>query len=197
MVRPGPKTTQDEVKAAVVSLLKQHPEGLNFNKIFKVLKGQKVLGSFSVLARAMKDLSKAGIVAFEDAQASGSKIPKRVYRLSTPMEQDFRRIKQKESVPLKDVMLQETLLNHLFLTLNNNLLSAYRLLLHEKNPSADNARWKFILNYEIKYIQAFMDAVAQAVTEGRIPIEKADKVAYEVNKRILGETLQQQSYSSP
>jgi len=189
MVRPGPKTTQDEVKTAVVRLLEKNSEGLNFNEIFRRLKEQKVLGSFSVLARAMKDLSEAGIVKYRDVQVSRYKISKRIYKLTELMERELRQLymeaKEKERVPLKKIVLEETLLCHLFTTHANNLIAAYRSLLHEENPNDENARWKIILNMELEYMRAFMSTVAKAVSEGKIPIEEAEKVAYETNKKIL------------
>jgi len=188
MVRPGPKTTQDEVKTAVVKLLEKNPEGLNFNKIFEKLKKQKVLGSFSVLSRAMKDLCKAGVVKYEDVKVARYKIPKRVYTLSDPMERMLKQqyIREKEKVPLKDIVLEETLLQHVFLTHINNLIASYRSLLYEEKPSDENAKWKFILNLELGYIRAFMNSVAKAVSEGKIPIEEAGKVAHEVHKGVFG-----------
>lgn len=189
LVRPGPKTTQEEVKTAVVRLLQEHPEGLNFNQIFKQLKGKEVLGSFSVLSRAMKDLCRAGIIEYRDTQVSRYKIPKRVYKLTAPMERELRQLyeeaKEKQKVPLKKIVLEETLLSHLFLTHINNLIAAYRILLHEENPSNENARWKLILNLELEYMRAFTNTVAKAVSEGKIPVEKAGKVAYESYKRIM------------
>jgi hypothetical protein len=189
MVRPGPKTTQEEVKTAVVRLLKEHSEGLSFNQIFKQLKGKEVLGSFSVLTRAMKDLCKAGVAEYEVTQVSRYKIPKHVYKLTEPMERELRQLymeaKEKEKVPLKKIVLEETLLSHLFLTHINNLIAAYRILLHDENPSDENARWKLILNMELEYMRAFMDAVAKATSEGKIPIKKAEKAAYQVHKKMM------------
>lgn len=189
MVRPGPRTTQDEVKTAVVKLLEQHPEGLNFNEVFRRLKEQKVLGSFSVLSRAIKDLSTAGIVEYKDVQVSGLRIPKRVYMLSDPMvsvlKQRYIEAKKKEKVPLKEILLKEQLLYHLYWTHIVNLISAYRCLLLEENASDENARWKFLLNMEFDYVRAFMNAVAKAVSEGKMPIEEVEKVAHEVQKRLI------------
>jgi len=189
MVRPGPKTSQDEVKTAIVGLLRENPEGLSFNQIFKRLKNKGVLGSFSVLSRAMKDLRKAGIVKYEEIRALKYKIPKHVYKLTEPMEREIRKsyieAKIKETIPLKKIVLEEELLTHLFLTHINNLVSVYRSLLYEENPADENARWKFILNLEIGYMRTFMNAVAKAVSEGKIPIEEAGKVAYEVHKGMM------------
>lgn len=188
MVRPGPKTTQGEVKTAVVRLLQEHSEGLSFNRTFKELKGKKVLGSFSVLSRAMKDLCNASITKYEDTQVRGHKIPQRVYKLTAPMERELRQqyveAKKREAVPLKQIVLEETLLHHVFLTLINNLMSAYRSLLHEENPLDENARWKLILNLELEYVRAFMCAVAKSVSEGEIPIEDAEKVASELHRKV-------------
>lgn len=186
-MRPGPKTTQNEVKTAVVRLLERHSEGLNFNAIFRRLKKQKVLGSFSVLTRAMKDLYRAGVVKYEDVKAARYKIPKRVYMLSEPMERMLKQryIREKEKVPLKDIVLEETLLDHIFLTHINNLIASYRILLHEENPSDENAKWKFILNLELEYMRAFMGSVAKAVSEGKIPIEEAGKVARRLMLQLL------------
>jgi DNA-binding transcriptional ArsR family regulator len=188
-VRPGHKTTQEEVRTAVVKLLQEHPEGLGFNQIFKELKGKEVLGSFSVLSHAMKDLRKAGVVKYKDVQLSRYKIPPRVYKLTEPMERELRQLhigaREKEKVPLKKILLEETLLRHLFLTHTNNLIAAYRSLLCEDNPSDENARWKLILNLELEYIQTFMNIVAKTISEGKIPIRKAEKVAYEVHKRMM------------
>jgi hypothetical protein len=152
MVRPGPKTTQEEVKTAVVRLLQEHPKGLDFNQIFKELKREEVLGSFSVLSRAVKDLRKASIAKYEDTQVRGHKILHRVYKLTDPMERELRQQyveAKKRAVPLKQITLEETLLHHLFLTHINNLISAYRYLLHEENPSDENAGWKLIFNLEL------------------------------------------------
>jgi hypothetical protein len=189
MVRPGPKTTQEEVKTAVVRLLQEHREGLNFNQIFKQLKGKEVLGSFSVLSRATKDLCKAGVVKYEDSQVPRYRIPRRVYRLTEPMERELRQLNMKargeRKVPLKEIVLKEALLNHLFLAHTNNLMAAYRILLNEENPLNENARWKLILNYELSYVRTFMDAVAKATSEGKIPIKKAEKAVYQVHKKML------------
>jgi len=187
MVRPGPKTRIEDVKTAVVKLLKENPDGLNFNKIFEDLKGQKVLGSYSILSRALKDLCKAYVVEYKEVKVPRYRIPKRVYTLSDPMEKMLKQlyVKEKGKIALKEIMLVETLLRRLFLTHVNNLIAAYRGLLYEENPSDENARWKFILNLELKYIRAFMDSVAKAVSEGKIPIEEAGKVAYEVHRGMM------------
>lgn len=185
-MRPGPKTRLEDVKTAIIQLLRDNPEGLNFNAIFRRLKKQKMLGSFSVLTRAMKDLREAGVVKYKDVEVPRYKIPKRIYTLSDPMEHMLKQqyVREKEKVPLKDIVSKETLLRHLFLTRMNNLVAVYRDLLHEENPSDENARWKLILNLELEYMRAFMDAVAKGVSEGKIPSEEAGKVAYEVHKRI-------------
>jgi hypothetical protein len=188
MVRPGPKTTQEEVKTAVVRLLQENPEGLSFNHIFKQLKSKEVLGSFSVLSRAMKDLNRASIAEYRDTQVSGHKIPRRVYKLTDPLwrelKQQYIEVKKRETIPLKQIVLEEKLLHHVFLTLINNLMGAYRSLLNEENPLDENATWKFILNLELEYVRAFMNSVAKSVSEGKIPIEEAEKVASKVHGKV-------------
>lgn len=192
MVRPGPKTRIEDVKTAVVKLLRENPDGLNFNKIFDDLKDQKVLGSYSILSRALKDLCEAHVAKYKDVKVPRYRIPKRIYTLSGPMDRALRRLtqsytkaKMKEAVSLKDIALNETLLRHIFWVQTNNLMGAYRDLLHDENPSDKNARWRFILNLELRYIRAFMDSVAKAVSEGEIPIEEAGKVAHEVQKEMM------------
>lgn len=184
MVRPGPKTTQEEVKTAVVRLLQERSEGLSFNQIFKELKSEKVLGSFSVLSRAMKDLFKAGVVKYEDAQASVYRIPRRVYRLTEPMERELRQLiieaKKKEAIPLEKIMLEEELLDHLFRIHTCSLISTYRAILADEHPLDENAMWRLMLNLELKYIQIFMNTVAGAMAESEISVEKADEVARKV-----------------
>jgi DNA-binding HxlR family transcriptional regulator len=188
MVRPGPRTTQEEVKTAVVRLLQQYSEGLNFNQIFKELKQWKVLGSFSVLSRALKDLTNAGITKYEDAQVSAYKIPKRVYKLTAPMEHELRQLileaKRKEAIPLEKIVSKEELLDHLFRAHTNALISIYRVIFADQHPLDENTMWRLMLKLELKYIETFMETVATAVSQNKIPIEEAQEVAWKVHQRI-------------
>ena len=189
MVRPGPKTTQNEVKTAVVKLLEKHSEGLNFNEVFRRLKEQKVLGSFSVLARAMKDLRKAGVVKYKDVQVSRYKIPKRIYMLSEPMERMLKQlyIKEKEKVALKEIVLKETLLHHLFLTHINNLIAAYRYLLHEENPSDENARWKIILNLNLIICELSWIPLPKLFQKVKYQLKKLEKWLMKFTKKLCSD----------
>ena len=82
MVRPGPKTRLEDVKTAVVELLRDNSDGLNFNEVFRRLKDQKILGSFSVLDRAMKDLRKSKVIFYREVKKPRYKIPMRIYALA-------------------------------------------------------------------------------------------------------------------
>jgi DNA-binding HxlR family transcriptional regulator len=191
--RPGARSTQEDVKTSVVNLLGENPEGLSFNQIFKQLKSKGVLGSFSVLSRALKDLCEALIVTYED-KPTKAKLPRRVYTLTEPKVlefiqsylQSYVKAKEKEKIPLSKLVSEETLLKQLFFLHINNLMSAYRDLLQTENPLEDEARWKLLFNIEFSYVQAFMENVAKAISEGRIPVDIAKKVASEVQVKILG-----------
>jgi len=188
MIRPGPKTRLEEVKRAIVDLLRENSDGLSFNELFRKLKEQRVLGSYSVLSSALKELCGAGVTEYKDTKTSGYRIPKRVYRLSDSMEQELRNqhldAKRKQAISLDKIILDKQLLNSVFFTHLNNLISAYRILLNDNDSSDPNARWRLILDLESNYMRVFMNEVANTVSKGKTPIDKANKVAHEVQTSI-------------
>jgi len=80
MVKRGPKERDEEVREAVISLLEEAEGGLNFNELFRRLKGKGILGSFSVLSNTLKILKSREEVDIDEVPGPG--IPRKVYRLS-------------------------------------------------------------------------------------------------------------------
>jgi hypothetical protein len=111
MVRPGPKTRLEDVKTAIMQLLREDPDGINFNEIFRRLKDQKALGSFSVLDRAMKDLRKSKVVFYREVKKPRYKIPMRIYALAPKTQSILEKYQAESSVeavtPEKATRLEE------------------------------------------------------------------------------------------
>jgi DNA-binding PadR family transcriptional regulator len=189
MVRPGPKTTQEGVKTAVVWLLQEHPEGLNFNKIFKILNEEKVLGSFSVLSKAMKDLLKSEIVSYRDLEKAGYKIPKRIYTLTQKTRAalqnlEFQRPKlypdiktaekrqQLKKIAMKlfaDIRPSEAALLSSFLHNALQLTLVYEQMIHENGDP--EGLWRLLLNKVFDGERNSMEKTAQQARDRKIPMD--------------------------
>jgi len=198
MVRPGPKTTQEEVKTGVVWLLQEHPEGLNFNEIFRRLNEEKVLGSFSVLSKAMKDLSKSEIVSYRDLEKAGYKIPKRIYTLSQKAQavlQNFER-KRPKTYPdaetadqIRQLKKLKKLLRNLFAikkpseaaTLATFLNHALQLAIVYEQMIDENGDkdglWRLLLNKIFDGERNSMEKTAQQARHHKIPIDFGQEVS--------------------
>lgn len=198
--RPGPKSSQKEVKTEIFSILAENLEGVSFNQLFRLLKSKGVLGSFSVLSSALKDLKENNIISYED-ESSTTKIPRRVYTLSDSKRQLIITLNDSKhrlwnklyskirgegtSIPLENMVSNEIALRHLFLNHALNLVFAYNALLEEHNPSDKSAVWRLLVNTEFKIMQNAMENVATAVSEGKTSISDARSTAEGVQAQIL------------
>lgn len=187
MSRCGAKSTQKEVKTNIVEILAENSEGLSFNQIFKQLKGKGVLGSYSVLSRALKDLNERHIISYLDIPTN-AKIPRRVYTLEETKFRQYVQLlaeaKGKIEEPEK-LVLDKSALERLFLNHTINLMIAYKTLLEEFEPNNQEAIWKLEVNIEFNYMQAAMESVAKAIFEDKIQIDDANNVAVQVLKELL------------
>lgn len=85
------------------------------------------------------------------------------------------------------------MLHHLFWTHLVNLTNAYTEILNDKNPCEENAWWKIILNLEFDSIRIFLNAVAEAVSKNEIPVNEAQQIAFNVQKRIMPPKMVEQA----
>lgn len=182
MVRPGPKTTQDEVKTAVVRLLKEHSEGLNFNEIFRRLKEQGVLGSFSVLSKAIKDLSESKIVSYKDLEKPSYKIPKRIYMLTQKTQDVFQQLEFKRPQPDQHIITTEKASMDLFKGIKKPSEAVFlsRLLYHAislttvykqivKENGDPNGLWRLLLNDVLRGERKYWETRAEWARSRKIP----------------------------
>jgi len=189
MVRRGPKTTQEGVKAAVVWLLKEHPEGLNFNEIFRRLNEEKVLGSFSVLSKAMKDLSKSEFVSYRDLEKGGYKIPKRMYNLTQKAQAvlqnfelkrlkvypDIKKAEQRRQLKKLAIKLFANIQPSEAALLSSFLHNALQLaLVHEQmieEKGDPEGLWRLLLNKIFDDERNSMEKMAQQARDRKIPMD--------------------------
>jgi hypothetical protein len=187
MVRPGPKTSQTKVRAEIIKLLGNNPDGLNFNKIFHELKPKGVFGSYSVLARALQELTRTFVISVQEHNEN--KIPTRTYKLTDPKMKAFTEsyveAKRKESIPIEKVILNESFLKSMFFRHVNNLITAYRSIFGDGNPTSEDASWRLFLSYENNYINNFMETISKVVSENKISIDEANKVAGQLQVDLL------------
>jgi DNA-binding HxlR family transcriptional regulator len=188
MGRCGAKSTQKEVKTSIVSILAENSEGLSFNQIFKQLKSEGILGSYSVLSRALKDLHERLIIDYED-KPTKAKIPRRVYTLTEPkfreLIQTYAKVKERMHTPVEKLVLDKSLLEQLFFEHVINVIRDYKTLLRELNPSEQDAIWKLLLNIDLNHMQVFMESVAKAISEEKISIKDANEVANLVHTDVI------------
>jgi len=184
----------EDVKTAIVRLLMSYPEGLNFNKIFEKLKDRKVLGSFSVLSRAMKELGKSKIVSCREVKKPRYKIPMRIYTLAQQartifekydakdlkhyLDETISQLKEVEEEPeLEEFfinLLEELNINRAsdaaFLTLllrsASRLAFVYDQIIEEKGDPKGS--WRLILNDLLRSERRYMEGVAQRMISGNI-----------------------------
>lgn len=202
MVRPGPKTRMEDVKVAVVELLRDNSDGLNFNEIFRRLKDQKVLGSFSVLDRAMKDLKKSKVVVLRrEVKKPRYKIPMKIYGLAPKTQGIFEKYRaepsfdaevlekaqrfEKLSMDLLKEMKVEKPSEVAFLTLllryARQLAFVYEQILEENGDP--KGIWRLLLNDLLRSQRNYMETRAEWLRSGKIKRERKE-VAGRVKETI-------------
>jgi len=187
MVRPGPKTRMEDVKTAIIKLLRDNPEGLNFNKIFRVLKKEKVLGSFSVLDRAMKDLRKSKVVIlYREVKKPRFKIPMKIYGLTPETQSIFEKYQAESSLEavtpeeaprleklsmdlFKELKIEkpsEAALLTVLLRYARQLAVVYEQILEENGDP--KGFWRLLLNDLLRSQRNYMETRAAWVRSGKI-----------------------------
>jgi len=178
MVRPGPKTRLEDVKTAVVELLRDNSDGLNFNEIFRRLKDQKILGSFSVLDRAVKDLRRSKIIFYREVKKPRYKIPMRIYALAPKAQSVLEKYQAEpslETIPPEEGRGLEELSMELFKELKienpseaafftvllryaRKLAFVYEQILEENGDP--NGFWRLLLNELLRSQRNYMETRA-------------------------------------
>lgn len=187
MVRPGPKTRLEDVKTAIVQLLENNPEGLNFNKIFKKLKEQEVLGSFSVLDRAMKNLKKSEVIILRrEVKKPRYKIPMKIYALAQKTKSVFKKYEAEPSLDAKTLeeaqrleKLSMDLFKELkiekpseaafltvFLRYARQLAFVYEQIAEENGD--EKGLWRLLLNDLLRSLRNYMETRAEWTRSGKI-----------------------------
>jgi len=189
MVRPGPKTRIEDVETAIIELLRGHPEGLNFNEIFRRLKERKLLGSFSVLSRAMQDLSESKIVIYRDLAQPRYKIPMRIYTL-TPKTQS---ILENFVLPYssRDIEVTEPVLTDLLADIKTpseaaflatSLHHALQLVLVYEQMIEENGDpkglWRLLLKKIFDDERSSMEKMAQQARDHKIPMDFKQELSH-------------------
>ena len=201
MVRPGPQTKLKDVKTAILELLEDNPEGMNFNAIFRKLKDKKVLGSFSVLNRAMKDLRESNVVSYREVEKQRYKIPMKIYTLTPKtlstlkmllfsgdqfrdigsLMEEEKRLEKISSELLKELNLEKgadaALLFHLLL-ITQNLAYVHKLIV-EKDEN-----WRLIFNYVLNYQRNFMELVAENVASEKVQKDEDQEMTNNIIKAL-------------
>jgi len=189
-VRPGPKTRIEDVETATVKLLKNHPEGLNFNEIFRRLKEEKIVGSFSVLSRAMKDLSRSKIVSYKDAEKARYKIPMRLYVLTQKTQSALENYVLERPQPSSDVETidlsmdlftnikkpSEAALLTVLLRYARSLAFVYEQIVEENGDP--KGFWRLVLNDLLRGERLYMETRAGWARTRKIQMEKKQELSH-------------------
>lgn len=205
MLRPGPKTRLEDVKTSIVLLLRDNPEGLNFNEIFRRLKERKVLGSFSILDKAMKDLTRSKVTFYREVNDPRYKLPMRIYALTQHAEQivknyetdytpnfwDSKTLKEAEYLEkfaadlLKELSLEkcsDAVLLRSLLIFASNLTYVYDLIVSENgNPDGE---WKILFNSVLSDEREFMENIAKKANSHKVWKEGSLELANRMRKAL-------------
>jgi len=180
MVRPGPKTYVADVKTAILDLLKGSSDGLNFNEIFRRLKEQEVLGSFSVLSHALEDLYESRILTYKEVKKSKYKIPMKIYSLTEKTRDVFsalddRNPKSAEYAKTTDEVSADLLadikkpseaaLLSVLLRYARGLTVVYKQIIEERGEP--NGLWNLLLHDVTRSEREYMEARASWARSGK------------------------------
>jgi len=194
-VRPGPKAAKEDVQNAIIDLLRTHPEGLNFNEIFRRLKEERILGSFSILSRALKDLSKSRIVSYRDLEKPSYKIPKRIYALTPKTQSGFRNIELEQPRDYREIEATEQMrdLEEVSVDFLGNIkkpseAAFLSVLLHHARALAyvyeqiidedgnPKGLWRLLLSNILRSQRRYMETRAEWARSRKIPMEKKQEL---------------------
>jgi len=204
MVRPGPKTGQlEDVKTAIVQLLKDNPEGLNFNEIFRRLRKEdpKLLGSFSVLSKAIKDLFEYKIVSYKELEKPKYKIRKRIYTLTPKTQIALKDLQFKPPKPNQHMETTEQVSMDLFKGIKKpseaallgallmhvrELVYVYRQIVEENGDP--QGLWRLLLNDVLRGKRKYMETRAEWARSGKGPLKKKQELDHTI--KVISKWIQ-------
>jgi hypothetical protein len=162
---------------------------LNFNEIFRRLKEQKVLGSFSVLSHALGDLYENKILTYKEVEKPKYKIPMKIYSLAEKTRDVFgalddRGPKSAEYAETTDEVSadflaavrkpSEAALLSVLLRYARSLTVVYKQIIEEKGEP--NGLWNLLLYDVTRSEREYMETRASWARSGKAQIRSKQEL---------------------